>query len=371
MSKKVIRLFCLPSHATKDRVSGVDMARIIQPGQHLNNYVLGDTKFKVHVYDAIKDEFLDWMEVAKKYDMIYLNYTALPWEFAKMGLMMRKAGKPMILDLDDSLWDIVQDNPAYEVYKKGSEALKNFTAIAGEVDYITTTNDYLANVIRHHTTQKNVEVFPNYIDLKLYNHRCKFKDTHEIMLLHHGSTTHFMDLQTEEFGKGIDKVFKRYPNVKLKTIGAMIPMYQKRWGMRYESGFGDVDVYKWIKNKFPKYMDETDILVVPLAENPYTICKSAIKFGETSSARVPGCYQDIRQYQEVIKHGKNGYLCKTADDWYNCISDLIENKERRRRMGKRAFETVLKDMVIEKLVPKYAKYFKDIKDNYEAPKNFL
>ena len=365
MKKKVIRIFALPSHATKQRVSGVDYARIINPMEHLDGYVLGDTKFEVHVYDIHKDTTLNWMEVAKDYDMIYLNYTAMPWEFAKMGLMQRKAGKPMILDLDDSLWDIVEDNPAYEVYKKGSEAIRNFTAIANEVDYVTCTNDYLANVIRHNTKQKNVEVFPNHIDLKLYKHRCKFKDTHDITLLHHGSTTHFIDLQTEAFGKGIDKIFKRYPNVKLKTVGAMIPKYKKRWGMRYEYGFGDVDVYKWIKNKFPGFMDETDILVVPLAENPYTICKSFIKFGETSSARVPGCYQDIRQYRLVVENGKNGYLCKTADDWFNAISKLIDDKEHRRKMGKRAFETVLNDLSIEKLIPKYAEYFKKIKDEYE------
>ena len=186
---KTIRIFALPSHQTKERTSGVDFARVIQPMEHLDGYVLGDTKFEVHVYDIHKDKTLNWMMVARDYDMIYLNYTAMPWEFAKMGLMFRKAGKPMILDLDDSLWNIREDNPAYEVYKKGSEGIRNFTSIANEVDYLTCTNGYLRNVIDHNTNKKDITVLPNYIDFKLYDHRCKFKDTHEIQLLHFGSTT--------------------------------------------------------------------------------------------------------------------------------------------------------------------------------------
>ena len=337
---KTIRIFALPSHATKKRTSGVDFARIIQPMKALDGYVLGDIKFKVHVYDVVKDKTLDWMEVAKEYDIMYLNYTAVPMQFAMMGLMMRKYGRPIVLDLDDSLWDIVEDNPAYKIYKKGSEAIKNFTSIANEVDYITTTNGYLRNVIDHHTKKKDITVFPNYIDFDLYNHRAKFKDTLEIKLLHFGSTTHFKDLQTEEFGKGIDKIMKRYPNVKLKTVGAMIPAYKKRWGQRYEDGFGDVDVYKWIKDKFPAFMDEADICVIPLEINPYTICKSDIKRSEMSSAGKPIVAQKIRQYKASITNGVDGYLVKTADDWFKAISKLIEDKKHRREVGQKGFEKV-------------------------------
>jgi len=368
---KKISIFCLPSHQTVERTSGVDMARIIQPMEHLNGYEHEGVKFETYVYHPTKDKELDWMQVAEKYDMVYLNYTAMPMEFAKMGLMFRKAGKPMVLDLDDSLWDIVEDNPAYHVYQKGSEGIRNFTCIANEVDYLTTTNTYLRNVIDHHTNKKDITVLPNYIDFKKYSHRCKTKDTHEIQLLHFGSTTHFKDLQTEEFGKGIDKIMKRYPNVKLKTVGAMLPKYQKRWSMRYESGFGDVDVYKWIKNKFPKFMDECDICVIPLEANPYTVCKSSIKFLEMASAVRPVVAQKIRQYKKVIKNGENGYLCKTADQWYEAISKLIEDKDHRQQVAANGFKTVRDDWQLKSHLDEYARLFKRVKDNYKAPEDYL
>lgn len=362
---KTIKIFSVPSHQQVDRTSGVDMTRIIQPSKFLNGFKDKDVKFVVDVYDPIKNKTLDWLEVAHKYDIVYFNYTALPWEFAKMGLMVRKFNKLMVLDLDDSLWDIMPDNPAYEAMKKGSEYIKNITSICNEVDYITTTSKYLRNVIAHNTNKptSKIAVFPNYIDLDtMYTHRSPFKDTTDIRLLHFGSTTHFIDLQDEEFEKGIDMVMKSYPNVVFRTVGALIPKYKHKWGQRYENSYGHQDVYKWIKERFPDFMDETDIFVVPLSINRYTTCKSFIKFLETSSAVKPGCWQRIRQYESVITDGVDGMLCSNAEEWYQKIKLLIDNKELRRSMGASAFEKVKKEFQMCDHIQEYSSFFKTILD---------
>jgi glycosyltransferase involved in cell wall biosynthesis len=191
---KKIKVFALPSHQTKDRTSGVDFARIIQPMKHLDGYTDEDVEFEVDVYDIAKE--VNWLDVAKKYDIIYFNYLNSPWGFAAMGAMARKFKRKIVMDLDDNLWGIREDNPAHEVYQKGGDEIRDFTAICNEVDYITVTNSYLKNVVINNTYKKHdkVIVFPNYVDLKLYSHRSKFKDTEQIQLVHYGSTTHFEDL---------------------------------------------------------------------------------------------------------------------------------------------------------------------------------
>ena len=117
-------------------------------------------------------------------------------------------------------------------------------------------------------------------------------------------------------------------------MGAFIPKYKLRWGARYAHSFGDADVYRWIKNKFPLVMRETDIFVAPLVDNLYDRCKSSIKFLETSSAKRVGVWQNIRQYQQVVEDGKNGFLARTAEDWYKNIKYLIDNPEERKIMGR-------------------------------------
>lgn len=347
---KTIRIFAFPSHVSKDRVGGVDFFRIIQPAKHLNGFEYNGYKFEVELFDpkitgeiTKPDKILNyWVDVFKRNDILFFNYTTDPWGFAPMGAIARHFNRTMVLEMDDNLWNVQKDNPVYSAYSKGSEGLRNFTAICNEVDYITTTNLYLKHVINHNTnkTHDKIGVLPNYVDLEnIYTHRKKFKDDGHIQLLHHGSTTHFVDLASEEFGKGIDMIMKRYPNVTLKTVGAFLPAYKQRWGLRYVNAFGHQDYYKWAKEVMPPYMDESDIMVVPLDENVYTRCKSNIKFSESSSAIIPGVWQDIRQYHETVTHGKDGFLAKTAQEWYDAISFLIENPKEREKMGKEAFET--------------------------------
>jgi glycosyltransferase involved in cell wall biosynthesis len=363
--KKTIKIFSLPSHQSVERTSGVDFARVIQPSTHLNGFETETAKFEVRLYDIHKDTTMDWVDVAREHDIIFFNYTALPWEFAKMGLMARKFNRLLILDLDDSLWDIMPDNPSYEAYKRGAISIKNFTSICNEVDYITTTNRYLRNIISFNTNKPTtkIRVLPNYIDLdNIYTHRSPFKNTNDITLMHFGSTTHFIDLQDEVFEKGIDMIMKDYPNVVLKTVGALIPKYKYRWGRRYINDYGHQDVYKWIKERFPVFMDETDIFVCPLANNRYTRCKSDIKRLEVASASKPFVATRIRQYEESINDGVDGMLCDTSHEWYEKIKVLIDDVELRRKVGTAGFERVVRDKQAKDHAKDYAQFFEEVLD---------
>jgi len=354
---KKARIFVLPSHQTKERTSGVDFARVIQPMQLLNGWKNEEVEIETYVYDAIKDEKLDWLKVVSDYDMIYFNYTANPWAFAAMGAMARKLNKPMIMDFDDNLWNVQSDNPAFDVYKKGSDGLRNFTAIVNEVDYVTCTNRYLKNVCTHNTrkTHDKIKVFDNYIDLDLYKYPQEFKDDGSITLTHFGSSTHYTDLQNKAFVDGVDKIMKEYPNVNFLTVGSFIPMFRQKWGQRYQNEFGHVDIYKWISDRFPDVMKKTDICVVPLENNIYTRCKSAIKFLEMGSAKKAGVWQRIRQYEEIVD-GKNGLLADTSNEWYEGIKSLIEDSKKRKEMGEEAYKTV-KEHQIKDHIDDYAEFF--------------
>lgn len=356
---KKIKVFALPSHQSKERTSGVDFVRVLQPMHYLNGYKDEEVEFETTMYDI--NVPTDWLWVAKNFDVIYFNYLNNPWGFAAMGAMARKFGVKLVMDLDDSLWDLKADNPAYEVYKKGSQALSDFTAICNEVDAITVTNLYLKHIVMKNTLKRaeSIHVFPNYIDLDLYSHRAKFKNYGNIKLFHYGSTTHFQDLSTNAFYEGIDRIMKEYPNVTLTTVGAFLPKYRERWGLRYENSFGHRDIYKWVKNHFPKCMDQADIMVVPLVDDTYNRCKSQIKWLEASSAGIPGVWQDIRQYREVIKQGENGFLAKYEDDWYKSIKEMIDSPELREKMAKKTHEDV-KNWQIQDHVGDYAKFLKKL-----------
>jgi glycosyltransferase involved in cell wall biosynthesis len=375
---KTVKIYAVPSHQTKARTSGVDFARVIQPMKHLDGYSNGKYKFKVDVFDIFKQEeyvidslntYLEksgafWKKKAEKYDLVFFNYTSIDWHYATMATFAHGMGKKIIMDLDDALWYINPDNIAYSSLKQVG-AGKVITSIIRDIDGLTTTNSYLRNLIGHKTGIKHekMAVMPNCIDLKYYNHKSPPKDEYKVTIFHYGSTTHFQDLLETGFVGGMDKIFRDYPNAVFKAIGAFIPKLKEKWGKRYTCGWGHSDVYKWISDKFPVYMDEVDVMVVPLQNNMYNRCKSDIKFLETATAMKPGVYSNIRPYRDTIEHGVTGFIAGSDDEWYEGLKALVGSKKKREEIGKNAYNYAVRKRQIQTLIPKYADFIIKILTN--------
>ena len=359
---KTLKVYCFPTHQSDVRTSGVDYARLLSPMKYLNGYCDGEVKFKVDFYDIHDKEKTDWKVVAKEHDLLYFNYSILDWPYVFMAMPFHAMfHKKIIMDLDDAIWYVQKDNISYDSIKKmrGPEILSD---VINDVDGVTCTSSYLRNVIARETykTHDKVKVMPNQVDLTLYNRKFPAKDRHTLTLLHYGSTSHFEDLVDPEFVKGIDKVFENYPNIQITLVGAFISELKKKWGKRYEHKFGHEDIYHWIKDKFPLYMDEADIIVVPLRDTIYNRCKSEIKWLEVSSAMKPGVFSETRPYNDNIRHGITGYLAKYADDWYKYLKILIDSKEKRLEIGTNAYKEVKKSRQQKDNIKEYASYFRQV-----------
>ena len=363
---KKIKIYSVPSHQTKERTSGVDYVRVIQPMTLLNGYSDGEVTFEVDLYDIHKkDQDQDnWVKISKMYDLVFLNYTVLDWQYAAMGAPVHGEGKKIIMDIDDAIWNVNEDNVVHDQLKELDAGYK-ITCMLDDVDGVVTTNNYLRNVIANKSYKKHNQILvaPNQIDLTHYSHRFPAKDTGEIVLLHYGSTSHFNDLLLPQFVEGIDKILKEYPNVRFKTVGAFVSELRYKWGQRYENSFGDVDIYKWRDTKFPEYLSEADIMVTPLIDNLYNRCKSDIHFIEIGSAGKPGVYSDTRPYSDTIENGKTGFLAQSAEDWYTSIKSLIDSKELRQTMGDNAYNVVKAERQAQDHVKEYAEFIKQILDN--------
>ena len=358
----VARVFAYPVHTTTKHVSPVDYPRIIQPMKYLDGWKDKEIAFQVDIWDGQTIKLDEWGMMVKGYDLVYFNYTVNDWSFAAMGSVIRIYGKKMVMDLDDALWLMNPDNSVYNVYKRGSKGLAIVTDILNEVDYATCTNSYLKNVIAANTRKRHefIKVFPNYLDLNLYGTIPPLRKSPFIKIVHYGSSSNFDDLTSFEFVEGVGRIMDEYPNAVFKTIGSFFPKFKDRWGQRYEEQHGKMNFMDWAKTGFPSVMAECDIFVAPLGGNAYNRAKSSIKFIEVASTQRAGCWQNIRQYQEVVNQGKNGFLCQTADEWHDSIKTLIDKPELREKMGKAAYQTLKRDWLIQQHVDDYAHFFKKV-----------
>lgn len=355
---KPIKIFCFPTHCTSQVTPGVDYVRMILPMRELQK----DPRFEVTIFDNTQPKSilskLDWRDVAQEYDILYINYLTLPWDFALIGMLFRKYGKKIVFDIDDLIWEIQEDNSSYGVYAPGSDGRAVVTDIVNEADYVTVTNSYLKNALCSYTkkTHDKVQVFPNYIDLDLYNWRAKPQDKYTVRIGYFGSSSHFNDLGDKNFIEALEMLMKEFPNLEFVTIGAMLAQFKKKFGMRYFNDFGHQDIYTWVK-MFPEKLGNIDIFAVPLVVNTYCQSKSSIKYLEMSSTTKPGCWQKIRQYSEIVQDGKNGFLCASTKDWYRNLKKLIVSPELREKIGQEAFKTIESKWQMKDNVYKYTDFF--------------
>jgi glycosyltransferase involved in cell wall biosynthesis len=87
----------------------------------------------------------------------------------------------------------------------------------------------------------------------------------------------------------------------------------------------------------PSEIARTDINLIPLVINAFTEGKSDLKYYEAAMVEVPCVASPTAVYQSCIKHGSNGFLARTEDDWHAALRALILDPELRRQMGRRAY----------------------------------
>lgn len=96
---------------------------------------------------------------------------------------------------------------------------------------------------------------------------------------------------------------------------------------------------EWInayENGFDEYLHEAskiDIWLAPYQSTPFTRAKFPTKALEAGFLGVPIIASDIEPYRRWIKHGWNGFLAKSKNDWTRYLKQLLGDPELRMKMG--------------------------------------
>lgn len=242
----------------------------------------------------------------------------------------KEQGKKIIIDYDDNYFDLEKTNPVYNEYDEGTlDRIKEIIKLA---DAITTTVKPLAELFSkfHH----NVHVLPNFIDVSTLSQRKA--DSKSLVVGWQGSVTHQEDL----------KIIRSVINELKSTVSFDFVLS----GYRPEGYFKKSTYRKWqdFSPELTHYdlFRDFDIGLCPLQNTPFNICRSDIKFVEYSSLGIPTIASDIVTYN-TIRQGETGYLAHNQSDWRKYLIELINDDEKRKKIGKNAKDYVIKERTIQ------------------------
>lgn len=100
--------------------------------------------------------------------------------------------------------------------------------------------------------------------------------------------------------------------------------------------------------------------------SPFCQSKSDLKYVEPGLSGVPTIASPISSFQASIKHGINGLIVDTADEWYQAFTSLLDDPDLRRRMGEAARLDVLRNRVPDKIGRQLVQVYSEIVDLHRA-----
>jgi len=254
------------------------------------------------------------------------------------------SGQVKIWSDGEDLFDIERNKNKIEVSK---EILKT-------VDAITVTTEELANVYR--AFNENVYVLPNSLDFSSWSPVRIVKDG-TVRVTWHGGCSHYDDLL--EVKPVLEAVTKNHKAVKLEICGHEFKGIFKGIHPSQYSFHG------WVPTEVHPYKQallNADIAVIPLKDDLFNRCKSAIKWTEYSALQIPCVARNIPPYSEVIEHGETGFLYNDNKECEMYLEKLINDPVMRTRMGKQAYHYVVENFDAKSNSKIWAEAIKEISE---------
>lgn len=322
---------------------GVTYYRLVAPQKAINAQGHDWQYFGNDLYKDGRDNFNKFF---KNFDIVITKHIDKPSGAKNVLMGCHKNGIPLVYDLDDDLFAIREDQPAYENgYRQGHlKRVYLATNMSFADAFFVSTEPLKESYQKMYKDMFNVDmpifVLPNYNDVELFNFASP-KNVSRVVIGYHGSVTHDSDLKM--LLPVVDKLMYKHKNFYMQIMGSV----RKESLDELFKGIYNVNRFEITPgtpafDHFPERLmsNAWDIGVAPLIDDQFNRGKSHIKYLEYSMKRIPTVASDVFPYRENAKHA---ILCKTPQDWYNRLDTLILNKKKRDRIGEESYEHVVKE----------------------------
>lgn len=269
-----------------------------------------------------------------RYDLIWLEKEALPW-LPTWFEIARLQGLPYVVDYDDAWFH------RYENHWLSPLLGHKIDAVMRVAHIVVAGNDYLARRARQ-AGARQVEIVPTAIDLSRYDnlHVAPANSTVTVGWIGIPLNAHYLNIVAPALraaGTGAA--------TKLHVVGAPVPA---------ELGGIPAEGFPWSEDTEIAQIAAFDIGIMPLHDTPWERGKCAYKLLQVMAAGKPVIASPVGANVQVVRHGVNGFLADTAEEWTDALRTLAGDPALRQRMGAEARRTVEDHFSAATIAPRLA-----------------
>lgn len=262
------------------------------------------------------------MALVRNYDLVIIHREAFPLGGAFFERLVVRLNSNTIFDFDDAIWApmplAVNQRRRWWDPNRVSDTISACRAVVAG-------NEYLQAYARKYC--RDVEVIPTpYPDLgggaPVMNHAASLPIIVWIGNVGNEEYLSMLSLPLRRLAKRFDFIFR--------VIGSCDVMSLHLDGVR-------VETLEWCEDKESEWLLQCSIGVMPLEDREYERGKCSFKLVQYFSAGMPVVASSVGMNADVVRNGENGFLARTDEEWHDALASLLEDGDRRRRMGASAY----------------------------------
>ena len=213
--------------------------------------------------------------------------------------------------------------------------------ILKDVDFVTTNGHYL----REYAMSFNMEtaIVHDPIDTMLFSPRLKSRKKSITIGWEGNPRMHYENLTM--LIKSLESLSGEF-DIRFKIVSFLGDLRVKQLFKGLENTMKiDYGSDSWLPlEDFAECMSDFDILVSPLQKTGWYEGKSGFRAGVGMAMGIPVVASPVGEQKHIIRHGINGFLAETEEDWYRYLKILIKDGRLRRLMGHNGRETAEKEL---------------------------
>lgn len=350
-----MRILAIPSDAT-----ACAYYRILKPLEAMRDLGMAEVTFSVrnpkdgqqHLAWADYDDSIN----VSNFEIVVLNRNQDP-AIIKFARDCRERGIKVVYDIDDDLFTLPANNPAYVAWGRDAQkvmaiqtrmlqqgvakykvtpeqmaviARGNFDAIVANMrasDVVTVTTGALRN--SYSKVVRDIEILPNQMhppdweDIEYPEH------DGETWVGWAGSATHYDDLKP--VAGAITDAIRREPEARLVICG--FPLAARILFADLQAK-GQVITYPWTDMQaYRSILAAMDIVLAPSAPMPFNEGKSDIRVLEAGMVGRPVVASETT-YGYTVRQSGGGIVPRNAPEWTSAISRLLTDTDLRSQLGR-------------------------------------
>jgi len=256
-------------------------------------------------------------------------------------------GKPVIFDFDDAIWA-----PGPDINNGVFTHLHFFgktSAICRIAHLCTVGNEYLADYARKRN--RSTIIVPTSIELDDYP-----------VIPEPSSTKPFVVCWT---GSASTLAHFEYAREALERLATKIPLAVKiicSHPPKRPIAGAEMRFVRWKAQGEAQDVGDCHVGIMPLPDNEFTRGKCGLKALQYMAVGRPVVISPVGVNTEIVRHGENGFLASSSDEYVATLLQLARSETLRRRMGAAGRKTVKEHFSAEVAAAQFADALRSVTD---------